>query len=129
MSLSVSPAQPRDREVLPARPPVEPSAEHLPLRVHFSPAFRTTEDLTPGHDFVGQERARAALELGLGIPSSGFNIFVSGLTGTQGVWPWPVGLRLRRSRGVACPEPVEGLSPNGCFFQSFAPSPFALSVA
>jgi ATP-dependent Lon protease len=46
-------------------------------------SFRSTAELEPGQDFVGQERARAALELGLGIQSSGFNIFVSGLTGAE----------------------------------------------
>jgi ATP-dependent Lon protease len=45
--------------------------------------FRTTAEIASGTDFVGQERARAALELGLGITSSGFNIFVSGLTGSE----------------------------------------------
>jgi ATP-dependent Lon protease len=69
--------------VQPAAPPVELRAEQLRFRVHFSPAFRTTEELTPVHDFTGQERARAALDLGLGITSSGFNIFVSGLTGAE----------------------------------------------
>ncbi|MGH7961089.1 MAG: Lon-like protease helical domain-containing protein, partial [Candidatus Binatia bacterium] len=63
---------------------IELSAEQLRFRAPFTVDFRTTEELgPPGHDFVGQERARAALELGLGIASSGFNILVSGLTGTE----------------------------------------------
>jgi lon-related putative ATP-dependent protease len=67
----------------PAAAPVELSAEDLRFRISLGIDFQTTAELTPGHDFIGQERARAALELGLGIPSSGFNIFVSGLTGAD----------------------------------------------
>jgi hypothetical protein len=67
MSISVSPSQPPSVGFLPAFPPVELNAEQLRFRMHFSTEFRTTEELTPGHDFVGQERARAALDLGLGI--------------------------------------------------------------
>jgi len=72
------------RGILEAAPPaIELTAEQLRFHVNLPSTFRTTEELTPGHDFVGQERARAALELGLGITSSGFNIFVSGLTGAE----------------------------------------------
>ncbi|MBI3301385.1 MAG: AAA family ATPase [Deltaproteobacteria bacterium] len=67
----------------PAPPPVKLSAEDLRFHVSLTADFRTTAELSPSHDFVGQERARAALELGLGIPSGGFNIFVSGLTGAE----------------------------------------------
>ncbi len=67
----------------PAAPPVEFSAEQLRFHVTVGSDFRTTEELDPRHDFTGQERARAALDLGLGVASSGFNIFVSGLTGIE----------------------------------------------
>ncbi len=68
----------------PAPPPTELSAQELRFRVSFPDDFQTTADLQPpGHDFVGQDRAEAALELGLGIPSRGFHIFVSGLSGAQ----------------------------------------------
>jgi len=67
----------------PATSPTELRAEDLRFHVSLSSDFHTTAELKPGHDFIGQERARAALELGLGIPSSGFNIFVSGLTGAD----------------------------------------------
>ncbi len=43
--------------------------------------FTSTRELTSAKEFVGQERALAALELGLGIGGDGYNIFVSGLTG------------------------------------------------
>lgn len=68
----------------PGAPPRELTAEQL----HFHPAltlgFQTTAELEPLRDFTGQERARAALELGVGVTRSGFHIFVSGLTGVEG---------------------------------------------
>ncbi len=67
----------------PAPSPTELQAEDLRFHVSLASDFHTTAELEPGHDFIGQERARAALELGLGIPSGGFNIFVSGLTGAD----------------------------------------------
>ncbi len=44
--------------------------------------FETTDDLEPLDEIVGQNRAMSALELGLGIRSDGYNIFVAGLTGS-----------------------------------------------
>src|SRR3990167_1029645 len=41
-----------------------------------------TADMTPLEDFVGQERAMRAIEFSLGVNKPGFNIFVTGLTGT-----------------------------------------------
>lgn len=67
----------------PASLPTELTVGQLRFHVTLPAQFTTTEELTPGHDFVGQERARAALELGVGITSSGYNIFVSGLTGAE----------------------------------------------
>ncbi len=79
------PSRPEEQSgIQPAAPPVELTAEQLRFSVTLPVQFRTTEELTPGHGhFIGQERARAALELGLGITSSGYNIFVSGLTGAE----------------------------------------------
>jgi ATP-dependent Lon protease len=45
-------------------------------------AFTTTADIQPLTTMVGQERAVQALHLGLGMPQQGYNIFVSGLTGS-----------------------------------------------
>lgn len=67
----------------PATPPTELTPESLRFQVSLGIDFHTTAELMPGADFIGQERARAALEVGLGIPSSGFNLFVSGLTGSD----------------------------------------------
>ncbi|MEO0074962.1 MAG: ATP-binding protein [candidate division WOR-3 bacterium] len=44
--------------------------------------FNSTEELEICHEIVGQERAVNALRLGLEIPSSGYNIFVTGFVGT-----------------------------------------------
>lgn len=66
-----------------AQSPPGLSTEQLRFHVTFPTTFRTTAELTAANTFVGQERAHAALALGVGIPSSGFNIFVSGLTGAE----------------------------------------------
>lgn len=44
--------------------------------------FNSTEELEICHEIVGQERAVNALHLGMEIPSSGYNIFVTGYVGT-----------------------------------------------
>lgn len=44
--------------------------------------FTCTSEMTPLEDFIGQERAMRAIEFGLGVGRPGFNIFVTGLTGT-----------------------------------------------
>ncbi|MCM8818091.1 MAG: AAA family ATPase [Candidatus Omnitrophica bacterium] len=44
--------------------------------------FNTTEEVPPLEGIIGQERAKKALEFGLRIKSSGYNIFVSGITGS-----------------------------------------------
>src|SRR3989304_4779549 len=46
------------------------------------PPFACTADITRVEDFGGQERAMRAIEFGLGVNKPGFNIFVTGLTGT-----------------------------------------------
>ena len=44
--------------------------------------FTCTAEMTPLEEFIGQDRAIRAIEFGLGINKPGFNIFVTGLTGT-----------------------------------------------
>ena len=44
--------------------------------------YETTENLEASRELIGQERAMEALEYGLSIEQKGYNIFVSGLTGT-----------------------------------------------
>jgi lon-related putative ATP-dependent protease len=45
-------------------------------------SFKTTETLKPLNTIIGQERALKAMELGLEINASGYNVFVTGMTGT-----------------------------------------------
>ena len=44
--------------------------------------FECTKDLPVLDEFVGQERAIRAIEFGLNMPATGYNIFIAGLTGT-----------------------------------------------
>ncbi|MGC8976143.1 MAG: Lon protease family protein [Candidatus Ratteibacteria bacterium] len=44
--------------------------------------FKTTEEIPPLEGIIGQDRAKKALEFGLQIKSKGYNIFVSGITGS-----------------------------------------------
>ena len=63
--------------------PRELSAKDLRFETKIAGKFASTRELSGARQFVGQERALAALELGLGVGSSGYNIFVSGLTGAD----------------------------------------------
>ncbi len=66
-----------------AASPRELAAEQLSFHVSLDSSFATTSEFTLREDFAGQERAQAALELGLGVTGGGYNIFVSGLAGTE----------------------------------------------
>ncbi len=44
--------------------------------------FEHTQHLVPLQDFIGQDRAVKAIEFGLSVHRPGYNIFVTGLTGT-----------------------------------------------
>jgi len=55
------------------------------LRKRSDPAqfsFKTTADLSPLEEIIGQERAVRAIRFGLDIQSPGYNVFVAGLSGT-----------------------------------------------
>jgi lon-related putative ATP-dependent protease len=55
------------------------------LRNECDPTFiscKTTKELAPLEEIVGQERAVRALKFGLGIKEKGFNIYVAGYPGT-----------------------------------------------
>lgn len=80
----------------------ELGAEELRFAVTLDGGFTTTGELAAVQDFAGQERALAALELGLGVMGGGFNIFVSGLAGAerlQALQRWVA------QRGSASPTP------------------------
>ena len=63
--------------------PRELSAEELRFAAQIKGEFTSTRELARAKEFAGQERALAALELGLGVAAAGYNIFVSGLTGSE----------------------------------------------
>jgi predicted ATP-dependent protease len=44
--------------------------------------FECTGDLAPLREFIGQERATRAVEFGINMTNTGYNIYVAGLTGT-----------------------------------------------
>ncbi|BBB31971.1 ATP-dependent Lon protease [Thermotomaculum hydrothermale] len=44
--------------------------------------FNTTDDITPTREIIGQPKAMKALEFGLSMDAPGYNIFVTGLSGT-----------------------------------------------
>lgn len=59
------------------------SAKHLRREIPTkSLPFETTAEIKPIQGVIGQERALKALELGLEIQSSGYNIFATGIVGT-----------------------------------------------
>jgi lon-related putative ATP-dependent protease len=64
------------------------SYEEVPvdkLRWRLDPAtlpFKSTDDLEPLDEIVGQKRAVEAFKFGMGIDSQGYNVFVTGMPGT-----------------------------------------------
>jgi predicted ATP-dependent protease len=72
-----------EKKLLSSEFPKELSAEQLSFHPQIEHKFLSTLELCDGKDFVGQDRALAALELGLGVSATGYNIFVSNLTGAE----------------------------------------------
>jgi len=73
----------KKRKLTPSAKPRELTVEETgPNLDDGLPPFTSTEDLEPLDEIIGQDRAMAALEIGLGIPHEGYNIYVAGLTGT-----------------------------------------------
>ncbi|MCD6294075.1 MAG: AAA family ATPase, partial [Deltaproteobacteria bacterium] len=68
--------------------PRKTSYEEVPvdkLRWRLDPAtlpFKSTDDLEPLDEIVGQKRAVEAFKFGMGIDSHGYNVFVTGMPGT-----------------------------------------------
>jgi ATP-dependent Lon protease len=79
-SIESTSAEPRKESACQVR---ELKADELRFSSKLAANFTSTRDLSRATEFVGQERALAALELGLGVGGSGYNIFVSGLTGAD----------------------------------------------
>jgi len=63
--------------------PRQLTAQELRFAPKIEQHFASTRELVGVKNFVGQERALASLELGLGVGGRGYNIFVSGLTGAD----------------------------------------------
>lgn len=85
-------------------------------------SFKSTKDLPPLRDIIGQERAVRALEFGLSIRSLGYNIYVAGYPGT--------GRRHVITRFLAERTPREPSPPDWCYVHNFeAPDqPVALKL-
>ena len=63
--------------------PKELKAADLDYRVDLRPSgISSSEDMQPVYGIIGQKRAIKAIEVGLTVRSSGYNIFVTGLSGT-----------------------------------------------
>lgn len=73
-----------EERVIPAPPPRELTADEAAYQVPAGAlGFRTTAEAGPAADWLGQERALAALDIGLSIQHPGYHIYVVGLTGTR----------------------------------------------
>src|SRR5262245_48594500 len=66
--------------------------------------FSTTADLAPFDGILGQERAQKALELGVEITGSGYNIYVCGLPGTGRLTAVQQLLTARQASGTPPPD-------------------------
>ena len=81
MAIRTPPAPPRPLKAAPVHRPL-PFAK---LRWQCNPkslGIRTTDDVKPSADIIGQERALRSLRVGLEMTHFGYNIFVTGLSGT-----------------------------------------------
>lgn len=58
------------------------SAEDLTVKFDFLPGFKLTTEISPFKEMIGQERAIEAIDMGLSIDYTGYNIFVCGINGT-----------------------------------------------
>ena len=105
-------------------------AEKLAWRCNLSfLPFSCTSEMTPLEDFIGQERAIRAIEFGLGVNKPGFNIFVTGLTGTGKTSIIKAFLKkVTSQRTAAETEPL--LPGDWCYVYNFSDSdrPLALKI-
>ncbi len=88
-----------------------------------------TSEMIPLADFIGQERGIRAIEFGLGINKPGFNIFVTGLTGTGKTTI--IKAFLKKVTGeMARPEEDSAVPEDWCYVYNFSDPdrPLALEV-
>ena len=74
-------------------------------------SFNTTEDVIPLEGIVGQERAVKAMDFGLKIKGHGYNIFMTGATGTG-----KTSYARAVAEEIACREPVPD---DWCYLYNF----------
>ncbi len=81
---SPRPAKTHLKEPIDGSLKVEPlTSEILDYSVSFKPnGVASSADVEPLGDIIGQDRAISAIRLGLQVPATGYNIFVTGLPGT-----------------------------------------------
>ena len=91
--------------------------------------FTCTAEMTPLENFIGQERAMRAIEFGLGVNKPGFNIFVTGLTGTGKTSIIKAFLRKVTNERLA-PEADRGVPEDWCYVYNFSDPdrPVALKI-
>ncbi len=73
---------------------------------------KTTQELVPLSEIIGQERAVRALRFGLGIRDQGFNIYVAGYPGT--------GRKTAVKNFVEKTAKVEPVPPDWCYVNNFS---------
>ncbi|HEY7493301.1 MAG TPA: AAA family ATPase [Candidatus Tectomicrobia bacterium] len=66
--------------------------------------FHTTDEIPPLEGIIGQERAQKALNLGVEIVRAGYNIYVSGTTGTGKLTAVQQLLAARQNHGTPPPD-------------------------
>jgi len=71
--------------VVAATKPLELSADELKFWVNLPEGFRSTADIEAPEQFIGQERLREALNLGLSMDGPDYNVLLSGLSGKAAV--------------------------------------------
>ena len=81
--------------------------------------FTCTAEMTPLEDFIGQDRAMRAIEFGLGVNKPGFNIFVTGLTGTGKTSIIKAFLKKVTNQRIA-PETDSSAPEDWCYIYNFA---------
>jgi ATP-dependent Lon protease len=66
-----------------ATKPRELTFKDIDYRIDYHPAkLKSSDDIAPCDTIIGQDRAINAIKLGLKIKSKGYNVFVTGLSGT-----------------------------------------------
>jgi predicted ATP-dependent protease len=77
--------------------------------------FGCTDELTPLQEFIGQDRAIRAISFGLGMDKKGYNIFVTGLTGTGKA----SAIKTHLERMVASKKDLEDNVKDWCYIHNF----------